>query len=151
MGVRAADERRIEVLAQDLPCFLGAQLAIDITLRCALSSSGETHPNAADGGGVVLARGRVDKQTTYSELLTGRCRLVVLAIDWLLLKPERFLLTCGFPRRSCGNGAGRGCCRRRVPLFFASSLVEPSGHCTTWCWIGGEPPSLAELLGQDLR
>ena len=62
VGVRAADERRIEVLAQDLPCFLGAQLAIDITLRCALSSSGETHPDAADFDGAVLARARVDKR-----------------------------------------------------------------------------------------
>ena len=37
VGVRAPDERVIEVLAQDLPCFGGAQLAIDIKLRCALS------------------------------------------------------------------------------------------------------------------
>ena len=48
VGVRASDERRIEVLAQDLPCFGGAQLAIDITLRGVLSSSGEPHSNAAD-------------------------------------------------------------------------------------------------------
>ena len=33
VNVRAADERRIEVLAQDLPCLNGVQLAIDITLR----------------------------------------------------------------------------------------------------------------------
>ena len=34
-------------------------------------------------------------------------------------------------------------------LASASSLVEPSDKCATWCWTGGEPPSLAELLGQD--
>ena len=33
VGVRATDDRKIEVLAQDLPCFGGAQLAIDVTLR----------------------------------------------------------------------------------------------------------------------
>ena len=36
-------------------------------------------------------------------------------------------------------------------LSFAASLVEPSGCCVTWCRTGGEPPSLAELLGQDPR
>ena len=36
VGVTSTDERNIEVLAQDLPCFGGAQLAIDVTLRSAL-------------------------------------------------------------------------------------------------------------------
>ena len=31
LDVRADDERRIEVLAQDLPCFNGAKLAVDVT------------------------------------------------------------------------------------------------------------------------
>ena len=47
LGVHGDDERRIEVLAQDLPCFKGAQLAVDITLRSALSASGEAQPGAA--------------------------------------------------------------------------------------------------------
>ena len=34
--VPASDEKRIEVLAQDLPCFGGSQLTIDVTLRSAL-------------------------------------------------------------------------------------------------------------------
>ena len=59
----------------------GRQLAIDVTLRCALSSSGELHPSAADVGGAVLARVWVDKEATQPELLKGRCRLVVLAIQ----------------------------------------------------------------------
>ena len=37
IGVGANDGRRIEVPAQDLPCFGGAQLAVDVTLRCALA------------------------------------------------------------------------------------------------------------------
>ena len=80
MWVRASDERRIEVLVQDLPCFGGAQLATDITLRGVLSSSGEPHPNAADVDGAGLARAPADKVATDPELLTGRCRLVVMAI-----------------------------------------------------------------------
>ena len=53
VGVPSADERRIEVLAQDLPCF-GAQLAVDVTLRSPLRSTGEPHPNAADVNGAML-------------------------------------------------------------------------------------------------
>ena len=45
--VPANDERRIEVLAQDLPCFGGAQLAVDITLRSVLGSSGEPQPHGS--------------------------------------------------------------------------------------------------------
>ena len=61
------------VLAQDLP-------AVDNTLRGVLSSSREPHPDAADVDGAVLARARADKET-YPELMTGKCRLVVMAIE----------------------------------------------------------------------
>ena len=33
VNVAATDERRIEVFAQDLPCFEGAQLAVDTAVR----------------------------------------------------------------------------------------------------------------------
>ena len=70
------------VLAQDLPCFGGAQLAVDVTLRSPLRSTGEPHPNAADVNGAVLQQARRDKETTYPELVrSGRCRLVVLAME----------------------------------------------------------------------
>ena len=79
--VAATDERRIEVIAKDVPCFGGAQLAVDVTLRCVLSSTGEPHPNTADVDGAALAAARADKERTYPELTTsGRCRLVVVAI-----------------------------------------------------------------------
>ena len=58
VDVPASDGRRIEVLAQDLPCFSGTQLAIDITLRSPLTSAGEAHPNAADTDGAVLFQAR---------------------------------------------------------------------------------------------
>ena len=63
--VLATDERRIEVLAQDLPCFGGSQLAIDVTLRSALGRTGEAQPNAAATDGAVLTQARVDKETKY--------------------------------------------------------------------------------------
>ena len=82
LGIRGDDERRIEVLAQDLQCFKGAQLAVDITLRSALCASGEAQPGAAEEDGAVLAQARRDKEATYPELLTSRrCRLVVVAVE----------------------------------------------------------------------
>ena len=67
--VAAEDARRIEVLAQDLPCYEGAQLAIDVTLRGVLTAQGEAQPHAADWD---------EKENTYPELLySGRCKIVV--------------------------------------------------------------------------
>ena len=60
--VRADDGRQIEVLAQDLPCFGGSQLAVDVTLRSALGRSGEAQPNAAEVDGAVLSQARLDKE-----------------------------------------------------------------------------------------
>ena len=63
------------MLAQDLPCFNGAQLAIDITLRSALGASGEPQPGAVEEGGAVRVQARREKEATYPELLTSRrCR-----------------------------------------------------------------------------
>ena len=56
LGVAAVDERRIEVVAQDLPCFGGAQLAVDVTHRSALRCTGEPKPPAADEDGAVLRK-----------------------------------------------------------------------------------------------
>ena len=67
--VAAEDARRIEVLAQDLPCYGGAQLAIDVTLRGVLTAQGEAQPHAADWD---------EKENTYRELVcSGRCKFVV--------------------------------------------------------------------------
>ena len=79
VGVSATDDRRIEVLAQDLPCFGGSQVAVDVTFRSALRCSGEPQHNAADVNGATLAQARTDKETTYLELVaSNRCRLVVV-------------------------------------------------------------------------
>ena len=82
VAVRAEDVRRIEVLASGLPLFHGAQLAVDITLRSALTSNGEPRPRSARVDGHVCERVRADKETKYAELLVGdRCRLVVVALE----------------------------------------------------------------------
>ena len=73
--VHADDERAIEVLAAGLPIRHGAQLAVDITLRSALTAS----PSKVNGA--VLKKARRDKKAKYVELLHGdRCQLVVVSI-----------------------------------------------------------------------
>ena len=166
LGVRGDDERRIEVLAQDLPCFKGAQLAVDITLWSALSASEEAQPGAAEEDGAVLAQAGRDKEVRYPELLTSRrCRLVVVAIEtggrwsdevadflWqLALAKARevpALLTHSVAlawERRWTRMLGTACA-----VAFAESLVEPSEH-ETWCQTGGDTPSLAELLSHEPR
>ena len=67
----ASTERNIEVLAQDLPWRCAAGHRRDFTEQ----------PNAADVDGAVLLQARTDKEMRYPELMTGRCRLVVVAIE----------------------------------------------------------------------
>ena len=58
INVGAADGRRIEVLAQDVPSFRGAQLAADVTVRSVLSALGRPYPDTAEVDGVVLLRAK---------------------------------------------------------------------------------------------
>ena len=165
IGVASTDDRNIEVLVQDLPCFGGAQLAIDVTLRSALGRNGEAQPNAAEVDGTVLLQARADKERRYPELMTGRCRLIVVATEtggrW---SDETVALLWQL-----------GCVKaREVPsymthqaalvwerrwtrmlstvcaLALAASLVEPS-QSDVLCETGGDAPSLAEVLMHDPR
>ena len=166
VDVSAADGRNVEVLAQDLPCFGGVQLAVDITLRSALSSEGEAHLDAADIDGAVLLKARADKETQYPELVrSGRCRLVVLAIEtggrwsdeavqvlWQLSQAKaqevppfmRFQVSLMWERRWTRMLAVT--CAKA----FAASMIEPARH-VTWCTTGGEAPLLADLCESDPR
>ena len=82
VAVRADDMRSIEVLASGLPLYRGAQLAVDITLRCALTAASQACANAATVNGAVCTRARADKEAKYTELVDGdRCRLVVVALE----------------------------------------------------------------------
>ena len=77
VGVAASDGRRIEVSVQDLPCYGGAQVAVHITWRRALTRLGEPQSNASDVDGA----GR-DKEAKYPELAaSGRCTLVVVGLE----------------------------------------------------------------------
>ena len=60
--VSALDERRVEVLASGLPLNHGAQLAIDVTLRSALTAGGAPRTNAARVDGAGFAQARREKE-----------------------------------------------------------------------------------------
>ena len=80
--VRANDQRAIEVLASGLPLHHGAQLAVDITLRCALTACGCARPNSSHTDGAILTVARNDKERKYHELLArDRCHLIVVAME----------------------------------------------------------------------
>ena len=66
VAVPANDARAVEVLASGLPLFHGAQLAVDITLRCALTATGMPRPGAAAVDGIVCMAARDDKELKYS-------------------------------------------------------------------------------------
>ena len=83
LDVPVTDERRIEVVANGLPIWRGAQLAVDTTLVCPARADGAPRPQADQVPGLALrdARRRKRRQT-YRELRRARrCRLVVLGFE----------------------------------------------------------------------
>ena len=153
LGVRADDERRIEVLAQDHHCFNGAQLPDYVTLLSALCGSGP-QPGAAEQTAVLF------QARHKGENLPG-------AREWEAVP------TCGCCHRDRGRWSEEAADllaiaqaeAREAPTLlahaaacmgaemntvsFAESLVATSDH--TWCHTGGETPSLADVLSQDPR
>ena len=169
MWMHQITETPFKTVNTDTRCYsIGeAQLAVDVTLRCALTRTDEPHPHAADVDVAVLVRARHDKETTHPELInSGRCRLVVVAIEtggrWSDEAVEFIrLLACAkaqevpsymwWPTTLAWQRRWTRMLSTACSLSFAASLVEPSDSCVTWCRTGGDPPSLAELLSQDPR
>ena len=77
------DGRRLEVIADGLALWHGAQLAIDMTLVSLLRRDGSARARAADRDGTVLVEARRRKERTHPELSGegGRARLVVLVVE----------------------------------------------------------------------
>ena len=59
----ALDNRRLEIVADDLPLFLGAQLAVDTTVASVLRRDGAQRPKCANEDGAALVAG-AKKQPT---------------------------------------------------------------------------------------
>ena len=81
-GISGHYGRQIEVVANGLPLWGGAQLAVDTTLVSPVRRNGTPQPNAASADGAQLRTARRRKEQKYAELLQARrCRLVVMAIE----------------------------------------------------------------------
>jgi hypothetical protein len=81
-GISQRDARQLEVVANGLPLFGGAQLAVDATFVSPVRRDGRPQPGADREDGTQLAVARRRKETKYRELLASRrCRLVVLAVE----------------------------------------------------------------------
>ena len=75
------DERASEVFGSGLPLNCGSHLAVDITLRCALTAQGLAAANAATTDGAALMVARTDQDRRDHEVLEGdRCQLVVVGL-----------------------------------------------------------------------
>ena len=161
VNVAATDERRIEVLAQDFPCF-GRPVGGRHHTAVRAVQSWEPHPKTTDVDGAALVVAREDKERTYPELTTlGRCRQVV--VGWWSSEAVDFVRQLAFAKArevpsfmQFSTALAWDRCWTRVlstvcSLSFAASLVEPSDTCETRCWTGGEPPPLADLLWQNPR
>ena len=75
------DERRIDVLAQNLPG-RSKQVAVDVTVRSALTSDGLPVARAAWDNGAAAGAARADKEGKYPDLVgCARCDLVVFALE----------------------------------------------------------------------
>ena len=78
------DNRKIEVVADGLPLFHGARLAVDVTIVSSVRGDGSARRQCADLDGAALHQARQKKATTYPELAHprgGRARLVVLGCE----------------------------------------------------------------------
>ena len=76
------DDGRIEVIANSLALWGGAQLAVNTTLVSPLTRAGEPRRRAGCFAAAALHHARKAKERTYPELFrNSRCRLVVLGIE----------------------------------------------------------------------
>ena len=78
-----ADGRAIEILAQGLPLWHGAQLAVDATLVSPVGRDGAAHPHAATTPATAITQATRRKRiSVYPEFASQRrCRLVVVGLE----------------------------------------------------------------------
>ena len=116
----AKDERAIEVLATGLPLHHGAQLAVDKTLRSALTACGRARPNAA-----------------HTNCSTERQRTEV----------PRTSDKRAVPARGCGSGDRRQMERRSDGVYPEFGGGQISGSATIFARVS--IPRLEKTLDQD--
>lgn len=79
----ATDSRQIEILAQGLPLWHGAQIAADVTLVSPIGRTGLVrHSAATSPGDAILHATRRKRDVTYPEFASSRrCRLAVWGLE----------------------------------------------------------------------
>jgi hypothetical protein len=160
LDVPVGDERRIEVVANGLPLWHGAQLAIDATIVSPVTGRGEAQAGAAEHPGRALANAAQRKRRTYPELVRARrCRLVVFgmevggrwgdeAVSFLRLIARARARDAPAQVRTAAQVAWGVRWSALVAVAgqraFAASLLELpfAGECNA----AGVPPALHELL-----
>jgi len=74
------DDRRVEIMAKELPLYKGMPLICDASLVSPLKANGDARPRAAHEPGVAIASIEDTKAKTYPELVTSnQCKFLVLA------------------------------------------------------------------------
>ena len=83
LDLPATDDRRLGVVADGLPLFGGAQLAVDATLVSPLRANGEARPKAARENGEAASAAERRKLKRYPEFAedNSRAKLVVFAVE----------------------------------------------------------------------
>ena len=75
-------DMNVGVTAGGPPCFHGASLAVDTTVRSFVTADGGARSGAATADGATFIGARADKERNYAELVQARrCRLVAVAIE----------------------------------------------------------------------
>ena len=165
IDVPVSDARRIEVVANGLPLWHGAQLAIDATIVSPVTRTGSARPGAdTRPAAAVQDAARRKRRQTYPELQGARrARLVVLGIEvggrfsteaasFLRLLAQHPAASVAAPLRAA---AGAGWVQRWSGMLavaamraYAASLLElpPAGEAC----VASEAPELHEILA-DVR
>ena len=131
LDVPTADGRRIEVVANGLPIWQGAQIAVDATIVSPIRRDGEPRPRADHEPGLALNQAVDRKHRTYPEFQQARrCRLVVVGVEvgGRISRPTltflRLLARARARQRApwCAAGARQALMRRWTALAFFAAL-----------------------------
>ena len=134
------------MLAQDLPCFSGAQLAVDITLRSKHTLKRPTRQGVnipRDCNVRPMQTGRACHRGRWSEEAVQIVRMLAFAKAQEVPSNVQFLVALMWERRwTCMLAT-------TCAVSFAASLFAPAG--VSWCQTGGGPPPLSELVELEGR
>ena len=137
------DGRRTEIIAEGLPLFGGAQLAVDTTLVPAHHCDGSARARAARVDGIALEAARRRKERTNRELVgpRSRAKLVVLAGEvggrWSAETSTflRFLAAArARPETPALRKRAEQAWRLRWSTMLALLRERLPHHCEEWWW-----------------